>query len=62
MSRNRNKKRFGIFYKSQGRWNKSHYAGITFTAYQLTRRPLKAFLSETKNYVLKSRVKLLPVG
>lgn len=62
MSKNRNTKRFGIFYKSHGRWTKTHYAGLTFTAYQMNRRPLKNDLADIRNYVLKSRVKVLPVG
>jgi hypothetical protein len=60
-TKNKNQKRLGIFYVSNGRWT-GPYAGITFTKYTATRNPIKTDISELKNYVLKSRVKLLPVG
>jgi len=61
MSKKRNTPRLGIFYRSNGRWT-GPYAGVTFTAYTWKRNPLRSDLSVIKNYVLKSKVKLLPVG
>lgn len=58
----RNQRRFGIFYRSNGRWTSTPYAGVTFTAYTLGRNPVKQDISWLKNYVLKSRVRVLPVG
>lgn len=54
-------KRFGIFYRSNGRWA-GPYWGMTFTKYTLSRNPLKRDIRTWANYVLKSRVKVLPVG
>ena len=55
-------KRYGIFYRSNGRWTRSPYAGFTFTRYTMNRRPLKEDLNTIRNYVLKSRVMVLPVA
>ena len=55
-------KRYGIFYRSNGRWTTTPYAGFTFTKYTMNRRPLKEDLSALRNYVLKSRVMVLPVA
>jgi len=55
-----NKQRFGVFYRSNGRWS-GPYAGLSFTNYSLGRNPIKADLSWIKNYVLKSRIQLRPV-
>jgi len=57
-----NKTRYGIFYRSNGRWTTTPYAGFTFTKYTLNRRPLKRDLNTLKNYVLKSRMVVLPVA
>lgn len=55
-------KRYGIFYRSNGRWTTSPYAGFTFTRYTMNRRPLKEDLSTIRNYVLKSKMKVRPVA
>ena len=54
-------KRLGLFYRSNGRWT-GPYAGVTFTAYTWSRNPIKSDLKEVKNNILKSRVRLAPVG
>jgi len=56
-----NKTRYGIFYRSNGRWTSTPYAGFTFTQYTLDRRPLKEDLNTLRNYVLKSRMVVLPI-
>jgi len=61
MATKTNQKRLGLFYRSNGRWT-GPYLGVTFTPYTWSRNPVKKELSSVKNYVLKSRVKLLPVG
>lgn len=53
--------RYGVFYRSNGRWTTTPYKGVTFTAYQATRNPIKARISSLKNFVLKSRVRVRPV-
>ena len=60
MATKRNQKRLGLYYRSNGRWT-GPYAGVTFTAYTWSRNPVKSDLNVVKNYVLKSRVRLLPV-
>lgn len=55
-------KRYGIFYRSNGRWTTTPYAGFTFTKYTMNRRPLVEDLNELRNYILKSRMKVLPVA
>jgi hypothetical protein len=62
MAKNRNQKRFGLFYRSNGRWTTTPYGGFTFTAYQANRNPVKGEISELKNYLLKSRVRVCPVA
>jgi hypothetical protein len=57
-----NKLRYGIFYRSNGRWTRSPYANFTFTRYTLNRRPLKEDLATLRNYVLKSKMMVLPVA
>lgn len=54
--------RYGIFYRSNGRWTSTPYAGFTFTKFTLNRRPLKEDLNTIKNYVLKSRMVIRPVA
>ena len=54
--------RYGIFYRSNGRWTSSPYAGFTFTKHTMNRRPLQEALSTIRNRVLKSRVLVLPVA
>jgi hypothetical protein len=61
MAKNKNTKRFGLFYRSNGRWTTTPYQGMTFTSYQVNRNPIKDEISFTKNYILKSRVRVLPV-
>lgn len=61
MSKKQTQKRLGLFYKSNGRWT-GPYAGVTFTPYTWSRNPRKAEVNVLKNYVLKSRVALRPVG
>ena len=56
-----NKTRFGIFYRSNGRWTTSPYAGVTFTKYTLGLKPMQDDISWLRNYVLKSRVAVKPV-
>ena len=55
-----NKKRLGIFYVSHGKWT-GPYAGLSFTEYSLNRNPVQKEVGWIKNYVLKSRIRLLPV-
>lgn len=62
MPKNKKALRYGIFYRSNGRWTTSPYAGFTFTRYSMNRRPLKEDLNTLRNYVLKSRVQVLPVA
>lgn len=57
----KNKTRLGIFYRSNGRWV-GPYMGVTFTPYTLGRNPVKTELKVIRNEVLKSKVRLLPVG
>lgn len=57
----KNSTRFGLFYRSNGRWA-GPYAGATFTAYTLGRKPISTDVHWLKNYVLKSRIKVLPVA
>lgn len=54
--------RYGIFYRSNGRWTSTPYGGFTFTKFTLNRRPLKEDLNTIKNYVLKSRMVIRPVA
>lgn len=61
MTKNKKTQRFGLFYRSNGQWNRSPYRGMTFTAYQAKRNPVKSEIFTLKNYVLKSRVKVRPV-
>jgi hypothetical protein len=66
MSKNKNKTkdktvRYGLFYRSNGRWTTTPYLGVTYTAYQVSRNPLKKDISVLKNQVLKSKTRLLPV-
>jgi hypothetical protein len=60
-SKKNTQKRLGIFYRSNGRWT-GPYAGVTFTPYTWNRNPRKQDLREIANHVLKSQVRLLPVG
>ncbi len=54
--------RYGIFYRSHGRWTKTPYAGFTFTHYSMNRRPLNETIATLRNHVLKSKTMVLPVG
>jgi hypothetical protein len=62
MSNKRNQKRYGLFYVSNGRWTGTPYAGFTFTQYMMNRNPWKQDIRDLKNYVLKSRIKVLRVA
>ena len=57
----RNTQRYGIFYRSNGRWTSTPYMGATFTYYTITRRPINEDIRLLQNRILKSRVKILPV-
>ena len=61
MSKNKNTKRFGLVYRSNGRWTTNTYSGFTFTAYQAKRNPVKGQIADLKNYVLKSKIRVRPV-
>ena len=58
--KNKNKTRYGVFYRSNGRWNKTPY--VTFTKYTLSREPVKSDIQFLKNYLLKSRLQIRPVA
>lgn len=53
--------RYGIFYRSNGHWT-GPYQGATFTKYAMTHEPVKSDIRWFANYVLKSRVKVVPIG
>ena len=53
--------RYGIFYRSNGRWTSTPYMGATFTQYTINRRPINEDIRILSNHVLKSRVRILPV-
>lgn len=55
-----NKQRFGVFYRSNGRWA-GPYGGLSFTKYMLGRQPLVGELKFIKNNILKSRIQIRPV-
>ena len=61
MPKNKKSLRYGIFYRSNGRWTTTPYAGFTFTRYSLNRRPLKQDVATLRNYILKSKMMVLPV-
>jgi hypothetical protein len=54
--------RYGIFYRSNGRFTTSPYKGFTFTRYSMNRRPLNQDIATLRNYILKSKMMVLPVG
>ena len=60
MAKQNKAQKFGIFYKSHGRWI-GPYLGVTFSEYSSKRNPLKDDINYWKNYTLKSKVKLMPV-
>lgn len=59
MGKSKNKQRFGVFYKSHGKWT-GPYAGATFTEYTVTRNPVKTEIQLLKS-ILKSQVEVRPV-
>ena len=64
MSKNKNnqtKTRYGVFYKSNGKWI-GPYKGKTMTEYTISRKPMQKEISIIKNYILKTKVKVMPVG
>jgi hypothetical protein len=58
MQKQKNNTRYGLFYRSNGRWTTTPYLGATYTAYQLKRQPVKGDILELKNYVLKSKIRV----
>ena len=54
--KNKNNKRFGLFYKSHGEWTKTPYSGMTFTKYQVSREPIKGDIEFFRKNLLKSKV------
>ena len=56
----KNQKRYGIYYMSHGHLV-GPYLSQTFTKYSIKRNPVKDYIITLKNYVLKSRVEMLPV-
>lgn len=56
----KNQKRYGIYYMSHGHLV-GPYLSQTFTKYSIKRNPVKNYIKDLKNYVLKSYVELLPV-
>ena len=62
MSQNKaNTTRYGIFYRSRGKWI-GPYGGQTYTEYSIGRNPVKSHINTLKNYVLKTKVRVSPVG
>lgn len=57
MAKNKNTK-YGLFYKSHGKWTKTPYDGMTFTAHQAKRNPIKKTITFLKNYILKNKVRI----
>lgn len=51
-----NKARFGIFYKSRGKWV-GPYAGTTFTKYTVSRNPVKEDIRLLRS-ILKSKIEV----
>jgi hypothetical protein len=60
--RNKQKTRYGIFYRSNGRWTSTPYRGATFTKYTMSRNPIREDIKLLQNRVLKSRLAILPVA
>jgi hypothetical protein len=61
MTKSKQQQRYGVFYRSNGRWT-GPYQGATFTKYTLGRNPVKSNIRRWANSVLKSAIKLAPVG
>ena len=59
--RNKQQARYGIFYRSNGRFTTTPYGGMTFTLGQITRRPLREHIKTWQNYILKSKMVIRPV-
>jgi hypothetical protein len=55
------KQRYGVFYKSNGKWS-GPYQGMTMTKYTSERKSVLQEIKDLKNYVLKAKVKIMPVG
>lgn len=55
-----NKPRYGIFYKSHGKWT-GPYEGVSFTSYTLSRRPIRDDIEWLRREVLKSPIQLRQV-
>ena len=55
-----NKPRYGIFYKSHGKWT-GPYDGVSFTKYTLNWRPIKYDVEWLRREVLKSLIQIRPV-
>ena len=56
----KNQKRYGIYYISHGKLT-GPYLGHSFTKYSIGQKRVKDYISGLKNYILKSRVEMLPV-
>ena len=61
MAKKKSPQRYGIFYRSNGRWTSSPYAGVTFTRNGLKNREVRENIADIQNYVLKSKIMVLPV-
>ena len=53
--------RYGMFYKSNGKWI-GPYKGKTMTKYTVGLKTVQKEIADLKNYVLKTKVKVMPVG
>lgn len=60
-SKTQKNKRFGIYYKSHGKWI-GPFSGKTYTMTSLNREPLKSAIPWLKNYGLKSKISIRPVN
>jgi len=60
-NKNQNQVRYGLVYKNHGGWTKTPYNGETFTKYTISRDPVKSYVQELKQHVLKTAVKWVPV-
>lgn len=55
-----NKPRYGIFYKSHGKWT-GPYEGMSFTKYTLSRNPIRSDIEWLRREVLKSPIQFRQV-
>ena len=59
---NKNKTRYGLFYKIRGKWTTAPYLGSTLTKKQVELPMIKRHIAFLKKYVLKSKVKIRRVN